>query len=375
MQELAHRYKNGTISAEEKAEFENWLSDHPDQPIEAPESYAASEKEVEDRLLARIEQQIGQPAKTVRLWPHIAAAASILIGLSIGGYFLLHQKPPVQLAQNQPHDIAPGHNQATLTLANGQKIILTKGLSGKLAQQGHTNIAVNANAIAYTVTQTGERQITYNTMTTARGEQSPYPLVLADGTKVWLDAASSVTFPTAFNGKERKVTITGEAYFEVAHNAARPFKVEVRGQTIEDIGTAFNVNAYADEPVIKTTLVSGSVRIITKLSSAVLKPNQVAITSADEKLIKIKDVDIEEAMAWKNGYFLFDHESLQSIMRKISRWYDVDVIYQPGQQFTGEGYLGSMTRYTNVSQVLSVLETAGHIKFTINGKQITVTKK
>jgi ferric-dicitrate binding protein FerR (iron transport regulator) len=232
-------------------------------------------------------------------------------------------------------------------------------------------IKVNAgNAIAYIPQNTNTAtEVVYNTLSTVRGQESPYPLVLSDGTKVWLNAESSITYPIAFNGKERSVKITGEAYFEVVHNTVQPFKVEVKGQTIEDIGTAFNINAYDDEPNMKTTLISGSVKIN---SSTVLHPGQQAIQSGPA--IRVKDVDTEGAIAWKNGYFLFDYESLESIMRRISRWYNVDVAYEPGQQIT-TGFLGSMTRYTNVSEVLNALEAAGKVKFKIEGRKITVSKK
>lgn len=311
-----------------------------------------------------------------RLWPRIAAAASILLALSAGGYFFFHKpRQPQQIAQNQPQDIAPGHNQATLTLANGQKIVLTKGLHGQLAQQGTATVQVNnGNAIAYTANANAtETAPVYNTLTTVRGEQSPYPLVLADGTKIWLDAASSVTFPTAFVGKERLVKITGQAYFEVTHDAAHPFKVMVKGQTIEDLGTTFNINAYDDEPTIQTTLISGKIRLTNSVAAAMLRPGQVAIVSPQKSGITVKDVDTEGAIAWKNGYFLFEHESLESAMRKISRWYDVEVVYPEGK--VSESYVGSATRYGNVSGALRALEMTGDVRFKIEGRKIIVLKK
>ncbi|HEY8929823.1 MAG TPA: FecR domain-containing protein [Mucilaginibacter sp.] len=328
-------------------------------------------------IKANIDQHIdNQPpfatVKRLSLWPRIAAAASITIFLAVGGYFVLHkQKPAQQIVRNQTHDIAPGRNQATLTLANGQKIILTKGLSGQLATQGNMQIKVNSgNAVTYTPQDSATAtEITYNTLSTVRGQELPYPLVLADGTKVWLNAASSITYPVAFNGKERSVKITGEAYFEVVHNATHPFKVEVKGQTIEDLGTAFNINAYDDEPNIKTTLISGSVKINDK---TVLHPGQAATQHGQN--IEIKNVDTEGAIAWKNGYFLFDHEDLPGIMRKISRWYNVDIEYPQGQHISA-GFFGSITRYGNVSQVLGMLQETSNVKFKVEGHKIIVTKK
>jgi ferric-dicitrate binding protein FerR (iron transport regulator) len=331
---------------------------------------------VEQRLMHIIHEQ-EQPVIQMhkrKTYSWIAAAASILIVCSIGLYFYQHhsQKPAnnTQLVKN---DVAPGRNQATLTLANGQKIILTKGLSGKLAQQGNTLVQVNkGNAIAYIapVATNTTATIQYNTLSTARGEQSPYPLVLADGTKVWLDAASSITFPTAFNGKERVVKITGEAYFEVVHNAAQPFKVSVKGQTIEDIGTAFNINAYDDEPTISTTLISGEAKVSSADYSVTLKPGHAAVSSTGQKTIKVKDANIDATMAWKNGKFIFESNKIGAIMRQVSRWYDVDVVYEGN--VSNNDYIGTFSRYKNVSEVLSVLELTKTVHFKIEGRRITV---
>jgi transmembrane sensor len=312
--------------------------------------------------------------RTFALWPRIAAAASILLVLSAGGYFLLHKnQPQQQIAQNQIHDIAPGRNQATLTLANGKKIILTKSLNGKLAQQGNTIVHVNnANAIAYTVSGTEtDRPVQYNTMSTGRGEQSPYPLVLADGTKVWLDAASSITFPTTFNGKGRTVKITGKAYFEVAHRPAQHFSVNVRGQVIEDIGTAFNISAYDDEPVIRTTLITGEVKVSlanAPASGILLKPGQQAVN--DNNSLQVEAADVEMAVAWRNGLFQYQNADLQTVMRDIARWYDADVEYEgaiPAHEFSGK-----LQRDLNVSQVLDLLRFM-KVHFRIEGKKIIVT--
>jgi len=369
IEELAHKYKTGTLTPEEQVDFDAWYRNHDDSQF--PHSDAQNAQMIKDRLLANILAQTHpQPRhRLVKLWPRIAVAASILLAISAGGYFLLHKQPAAnqQVAQTPIKDIAPGRNQATLTLANGKQIVISKALRGQIAVQGNTTINAN-DAIIYTAAQ-ASNEITYNTMRTARGEQSPYVLVLADGSKVWLNAASSITFPAAFNGKVRKVKITGEVYFEVKHNATQPFEVEAKGQTIEDIGTAFNVNAYDDEPAIKTTLISGSVRIN---HTTTLIPGQMAVQRGDA--LTVKHVDTEGAIAWKNGYFLFDHEDPLSIMRKISRWYDVDIEYPQGKDI-GQGFFGSITRYSNVSQVLSMLQETGPVKFRIEGRKIIVTKK
>ena len=260
------------------------------------------------------------------------------------------------------NDIAPGHNQATLTLANGKKIILVKGLSGTLAQQGNTQIGVNGqSAIAYTATvATVNQPTTYNTLSTAVGEQSPYPLILPDGSKVWLNAQSSITFPTAFNGKERIVGITGEALFEVAHNAQHPFKVKTEKQTIEDIGTTFDVNAYADEPTTKTTLIEGKV----KVNGMFLEPGQQTDGA------HINTVNTRRYTAWRNGDFYFEDDNIQTVMRELSRWYNVKINYEG--DMTTESFDAQISRNKNISAVLHILENTKGVHFKIEGRRITV---
>jgi transmembrane sensor len=350
-------------------QIEYFLPDAFDWLAEAPAEGLDSEHR--QAILVNIFNQKKVHIRHIRLWPRIAAAACLLIGLSVGGYFYLHKTPNQENTQFAKNDIKPGHNQATLTLANGQKIILTKGLSGQLAVQNKTVISASQNTITYNAAQSGD-QFSYNTLTTARGEQSPYPLVLADGTKVWLNAESSIIFPTAFNGKERLVKITGEAYFEVVHNAAQPFKIAVNGQTVEDIGTAFNINSYPDETVMKTTVLEGSVKVSKATAFAILKQGQQAVSQPDNNLIKVKDADLDGTMAWKNGFSHFDRADIKTVMRTLARWYDVEVVYEgdiPKREFSGDIPLN-----LKASQALKVLELL-KIDFKIAGKKIIVTKQ
>jgi len=304
-------------------------------------------------------------------WPKYAIAASILLMLSVGGYFLWHKNetvPSVTIAKN---DIDPGNNRATLTLANGKKIVLTKGLKGLIATQGTTNIQAGADDISYQAAA-NEEKVSYNTLATARGEQSPFPLVLADGSKVWLNAQSTITFPTAFNGKERLVKITGEAYFEVVHNDTQPFKVEFNGQTVQDIGTHFNINAYQDEPLIRTTVSEGSVSVTKGNSSAIVHPGQQAISQTNTNLIDVKNADLDGTMAWRNGFSHFDHADIPTIMRTLGRWYNVEVVYDgaiPKREFSGD-----IPRGFKASQALNVLALL-KIDFRIEGQRIIVTNK
>ena len=365
VKELLKKYSAGNATAEEKALVEAWYEQYETQEQIVNEAHLQT---IEDEIFKRLPSH--QETKVRRLWPRIAAAASILLAISAGGYFLFHKPTEQQLTtQKQPLDIAPGHNQATLTLASGQKIVLTKGLSGKLAQQGNTQIQVNnSNEVAYRAGRTHSAIVQYNTLSTARGEISPYPLVLADGTKVWLNAESSITFPTAFIGKERIVKVTGEALFEVAHNTAQPFKVTVKGQTVEDIGTQFNINAYDDEQTIKTTLIEGSVRV----NQVLLKPGQQSINTANH--ITVKMANVAQAIAWKNGKFLFDQTDLKSVMRQLSRWYDLTVIYNGN--VANEEFDGGISRDVKLSSVLKVLQ-SNDIHFQINNvagkKELIIT--
>jgi len=364
--ELLKKYENGTMSADEKALLETWYLQQAKNSTDqlSPEQLDESVKFLKGQLPLKL-------GKGRAIWPRIAAAASILIILSAWGYFLIRKPLLQQIAQNKPHEILPGTNQATLTLANGQKIALTKSLSGKLAQQGNTTISMTSGGeVTYTQKNAAQPQVAevaYNTLTTKRKEQ--FPLVLADGTKVWLNSSSSITYPVTFNGKERRVSITGEAYFEVVHNAAQPFRVAVGGQTVEDIGTEFNINAYDDEPVIKTTLINGSARVAKGSHRAILKPGQATITKLQQDDIQVMDADVEEAAAWKNGQTLFDDEDIQTIMRQVSRWYDVDVVYEgkiPNRRFEG-----GISRKSNLSSLLKVLE-GNKIHCTVENHKIII---
>lgn len=302
----------------------------------------------------------------------IATAASILIFLTVGVY-IVYQKPEKPLtAFNKHRDIAPGKHQATLTLANGQKIMLTKFVKGQLARQGNSTqiIADSAKGIIYS-SAGAETRIVYNTISTGRGEQSPIPFVLSDGTRIWLNAASSLTFPTAFTGKSRMVTMTGEAYFEV-NRKPNHFKVSVNGHVIEDLGTHFNINAYPDEPYMKTTLLEGSLSDATDQQRVVLYPGQQAVSRAGHSAIKVKGADVEATMAWRNGLFHFSNADLYTVMRQFSRWYDVDVEYRVSRvddEFTGDIPKDA----TSLENALKIIQRSG-IQFKVEGRKIIITK-
>jgi ferric-dicitrate binding protein FerR (iron transport regulator) len=305
---------------------------------------------------------------------HYAAAAIIICIISISTYYLLKPEHSTQISKTgnikiiHQNDLAPGANKAVLTLANGASIILDSAQNGALTTQGNTKILKLNGMLTYEDSSKASSAVLYNTISTPRGGQ--YQLVLADGSKVWLNAASSLRFPAAFTGKERKVELMGEGYFEVAKNASMPFKVEVNGMEVEVLGTHFNINSYHDEPAIRTTLLEGSVKINKNNTTSLLKPGQQAeVNSAGEVRI-INDADIDAAVAWKDGKFQFDRADIYAIMRQIARWYDVDVEYKGATIISHFG--GTISRNVNLSQVLKMLHLTGEVKFEINGRKIMV---
>jgi len=356
--ELIDRYLQGKCTPEEcaivEAVYKQYAQQKPFKENEVDFTQIGEDSFL--KISATIEAQERLP---VRAWLRIAAAASILLFISIGGYFIWHKNQISSTVITAENDILPGHSQATLTLANGQKIVLTKGLYTNLTQ-GATAIKIN-NGITYTTALKGNAETNgYNTLSTANGEQSPYPLILPDGSKVWLNAQSSITFPTAFNGKERIVKITGEALFEISHNAKHPFKVQTQKQTIEDIGTIFNVNAYANEPDTKTTLIAGKV----KVNNMFLEPGQQ--TDGEH----IKTVKTKRYTAWKSGDFYFEDDSIQTVMRQLSRWYNIEVVYQGN--ITTDGFNAQISRSKNISAILHILENTKGVHFKIEGRRVTV---
>jgi ferric-dicitrate binding protein FerR (iron transport regulator) len=257
------------------------------------------------------------------------------------------------------------------------KIVLDNVKNGSITQQGNVTISkLTDGQLAYHSSNEKSSGVLYNSITTPRGGQ--YQLILSDGSKVWLNAASSIRFPTRFNGTERKVEISGEAYFEVSKNAAIPFKVYIKtsdgeDEIVEVLGTHFNINSYGDEFDIKTTLLEGSVKVSKGKNRQTLTPGQQADLKNNGLLYLIKDANIDEVMAWKNGKFQFDEATdLTTIMKQIARWYDIEIEYK--EKITSH-IGGSISRDVNISEVLEMLEMTGTLKFQINGKKVIVQPK
>ena len=346
-------------------------------------SFDTSAEKISDEIRNGIWQSIiskAEHGRVVKIKSRklLMVAASVLIVLVAGISYLYITKNeskviPGNIAKNKiiKNDIAPGGNKAILTLANGATIVLDSTHNGTISQQGNAKVVKLDNGkLAYQKDETTNVvAVQYNTITTPPGGQ--YQLVLADGSKVWLDAESSIRFPTAFTGKERDVQITGEAYFEVAHNAEMPFHVKVDNMDVTVLGTHFNVNAYDDEGVIKTTLLEGSVKVSMGNESTLITPGEQAQIADKTDKIEIKrNVDLEEIVAWKNGKFIFQDADIQSIMRQLERWYNITVSYEGN--ITKEEFVGVISRNVNISQILNMLEKAGDIKFEIEGRKIIV---
>jgi ferric-dicitrate binding protein FerR (iron transport regulator) len=306
-------------------------------------------------------------------WARLTAAAVVVVALAAGTYLDFTPRSQKTIATLQPkqNDIMPpSDNKAILTLADGTKIELDSTRNGPLAMQGKVKIIQQSTgAISYSGNTAGA--ISYNTLSVPNGSK-PIHLMLSDGSQVWINVGSSLTYPTAFTGNERKVKITGEAYFEVVHNEKIPFIVQNGDLQVKDLGTHFNVNTYQDETSARITLLEGSVRVLRNSTSELLKPGQQASISnnSNSNIRVLNDVNIDEVVAWKNGKFMFDNNTdIGAIMRQISRWYNVDIEYQGN---ISQRFWGSISKNVNVSQVLKILEATGEVKFKIEGNKIFV---
>ena len=317
-----------------------------------------------------------KPRSMFFMFSRIAAAAAVVGLILFGTYSIISKKDNKKLAATETknnsykNEVLPGGDKAILTLADGSTIVLDTMQNGNLAQQGNTTVIKLDGKLAYNSANAGANDIAYNTLTTPRGGQ--YQVELPDGTRVWLNAASSLRFPTAFVGAERRVEISGEAYFEVAKNKAMPFVVSVNGTEVHVLGTHFNVMAYSEEGKIATTLFEGSVQVSKAGKKHVIVPGQQAVWKENGDFNLNGDVDLEEVVSWKNGQFHFNNADIKVIMRQIARWYDVDVEYRDNLSETQLG--GIVSRKEDLRQLLSYFEMTGKVKFNLEGRKIIVTR-
>jgi len=362
--EIFEKYRQGNASPEEKQLVEDWfLEQGAGQRSSLTDEAILNAKE---EMWEVVEKATMRPAKVKTLWPRIAAAASIVIAVSAGSYFIFHKKQPVQqLAQNQPHDILPGSDKAILK-THGRQISITDAKSGLVAQMGSTSITKTANGkLVYNNTGTSGAMV-YDTLIVPRGGQ--HLLQLADGSKILLDADSKLRYPERFAINERRIElISGHGRFYVHHDATIPFYVDIKGQTMKDIGTDFDISAYDNEESVKTTLVDGSVSVSVGSQKVILKPGQQS--SLRDNHINVQDVDVDNVIAWSNGFFAFKQADIKTVMRQFSRWYDVDVEYEgqvPTTRITGKAY-----RNVNASEALTILTDLG-IHYHIENKKIII---
>lgn len=371
---LADKYVQGTASPEEQELVEAWYAElSKDQA-----ALGTSElQEARQEIMAAIEKVIAAPVVPIRRggirrWLVRAAAAVIILAMGGAAWFYLNNNSSQNvIAANEKRytgtDVLPGSYKAKLTLSDGRTIILDSVAAGELARQGSATILHKNGQLIYEATSAAEEAVAYNTVTTAKGET--YSMTLADGSVVTLNAGSSVHFPAAFPGNERRIDVTGEVYVQVAKDKTKPFIASVNGAEILALGTEFNINAYGDEGDMLTTLVEGAVKVTKENGQVILQPGEQVIDQGG--LAKRAAMDMEKILAWKNGEFVFDRDELAVIMRQLERWYDVEVVYEgalPKRTFSG-----SISRNRNASAVLNMLKRTGLINMKIEGKKIIVT--
>lgn len=402
MQNLFNKYLNNECSpAELKAllvhfnnpENEKLLRSLITENLEAENLLASADNyqmcSETELVFEAIKKQMDTPKTPVimlfkKYWLKLAVAAILLMGVFSVYNLVIKDTVGNKIVKAKilpKHDIVPGGNKAVLTLADGSQIILDNADNGSISKQGNATVIKLDGQLTYNSTGAGgNTQPMFNSITTPRGGQ--YILILADGSKVWLNAASSLKFPTIFVGTQRTVELTGEAYFEIAPLSPKggqkmPFKVNIAGKgEVEVLGTHFNINSYSDEVAVKTTLLEGKVKV-TAISNLVAKtPDTQLLTVGQQASINImgkitlnKEVDIDAEVAWKNGTFNFNSQNIKSILRQIGRWYDVDIAYNG--TVSNETFSGIVSRNSNLSQVLKIMEMAG-AKFKIEGKTIVV---
>lgn len=389
LQDLLKKYKAGACTSEELIWLENWYF-----------QWKVEKQHFTDEELIMVKDEVWQemaknirPVKQVKLWKWstVAAAAVAIIVFGAGLFYaaIVYRQSDAASGSSYTNDVAPGSNKAMLTLSDGKTINLIDAKTGVVVDPGMVRYASGGGAemtdplLVQAVNSTEQL-----TVSTPKG--GTYQVRLSDGTQVWLNADSKITFPSQFSGKERSVTLNGEAYFEVAkvktkdQGGRMPFIVVTDQQQVQVLGTHFNVNSYEDEGSTKTTLLEGIVRVQltgrsnkTRGSSAVvsgnddvvLKPGQQSVVTGHDR-IKTKEVNTASEVAWKNGQFMFADEDIKSIMRKVARWYDVEIIYEQG--FVNRGLIGTISKFEHISKVLKMLELTGTVHFKVEGRRITV---
>lgn len=368
---LIEKYKLGICTPDEKLIIESWFHHLGENEISefTEDELVAARGRLHTNML-----ELTKSFSSSSVWIRYLSAAAILIFVSFSIFFFLERPSTTSNtdANKAINDIKPGRNKAVLTLADGKKISLNDTKNGKISEQYGIKVIKTADGqLIYSLSDPEDlsHANSYNTIETPMGGQ--YQVNLPDGSKVWLNSASSLRYPIKFVGSDRNVEITGEVYFEVAKKTGMPFKVKVADQVIEVLGTHFNVMAYPDELSINTTLVEGSVKIFSGKNSAIISPGQQSKVNQSE--IKVLNVDVNDFTAWKDGFFVFKNENIESMMRKISRWYNVEIIYQG--DITHKSFGGIISRSRNISEVLKILELTGSLHFEIESNLSNPTER
>lgn len=376
---LLRRYISNQCSESELQELFKWIGSNKDETVISEElkalwqdsqpEHCHTGEQWEHLYKNMMETHQNRGMVKQLKWIKFTVAAAIIITLSLSFYFY---KEKIKVAENKlvktNAELKPGTNTAILTLGNGSRVILDDVKGSVAVHQGIQIIKTANGQLVYKLHKTNlARNAEFNTIETPKGGQ--YQIVMSDGSSVWLNAHSSLKYPISFGAKDRVVELIGEAYFEIAKNKEAPFKVLTGNQIVEVLGTHFNINGYADEPDIKTTLLEGSVKVssVKNDESTMLMPGQQSIFRVND--LHVNQVDAEETIAWKNGYFTFNNSNLESIMRQVSRWYNVDIVYQ-NSKVKHQLFSGNVSRFENASQVLSILELTGLVHFKVEGRRI-----
>lgn len=374
-EELLEKIADGTATPADRAAFQEWItslsSAEKQQVMMDMEAFMPElipNEQADENLLAALLVQINQTkvVKLKRSWYRFAAAAIFILALGVA-YWMIDPFSTYHPSVSAPITaLVPGGNKAVLTLASGEQIVLNGANNGNIADQnGVQIIKLDSGLLSY---KGKASQIGYNTLSTPRGGQ--YQVELPDGSHVWINSASTLRYPTAFVGKTREVELNGEAYFEVFHDPSRPFQVKVKELSVNVLGTGFNIMAYEDEAAIRTTLVHGSVEVSVANKKQRIEPGEQASVTTGKDQFQISKPDIDQVLAWKNGQFLFSNMSIKAIMRQVSRWYDVEVVYEgePSNKVLG----GGMPKTKVADSLLAILEETGLVKFKVTGRKIIV---
>lgn len=391
LQLLIEKYLNGLLTAEEFSELWSMLGRDPDEqvlhkslqnlwktsksvsPHMSDEEWDLKMRQARQKFDTTLKEESSMVSRRSDFMRYRWVAAAAIFLLIISGILYRMLEPgremkPAEAPLAVQEDRLPGGDRAVLTLSDGSRIILDSAGNGMIAQQGNAQVIKQVDGqLVYSINGQPVPADAYNTLSTPRGGQ--YRINLPDGSKVWLNAASSLKYPVSFSGRERRVQITGEVYFEIARDLARPFMVEVGNMEVEVLGTHFNINAYTDESVVRTTLLEGKLNVISGGQQKTLKPGQQARVTTDGNLNISNEVSLEETIAWKDGNFHFENSDIKVVMRQLARWYDLDVSYRGT---VSRHFIGGISRDVKLSQVLSMLKQTGDIEFLVEGNKIIV---